>query len=93
MLAVSGVVSRAQVEGLGSVLGPLRLVVELSGVPDHLVHQLGDADGVGRWARASETEEVRGAGRGVGDVVLVVGGVEVLSIPAAGVVVSIIPRP
>ncbi len=83
VLAVAGVVTRAEVEGLRAIGGPLRLVVELGGIPDNLVHQLRDPDGVRRRARAAQAEEVGGARRRVGDVVLVVIGVEVLAIPAA----------
>lgn len=77
------VVAGGQVERLGSICGPLRLVVELSGVPDDLVHELRDSDGVGGRARTSQAQEVGRAGRRVGDVVLVVGAVQVLAIPAS----------
>ena len=82
VLAESGVVSRAEVEGLGPVLGPQRAVVELSGVPDDLVHELWDPDGVRRRAAAAEAQEVGRARRRVGHVVLVVRSVQVLSVPA-----------
>jgi len=49
----------------------------------YLVHQLRNADGVSRRASTAERQEVGRATRGVGDVVLVVGGIEVLAVPAA----------
>ena len=83
VLSETGVITVAQIEGLGAVGGPEALVVEGSGVPDNLVHELGNADGVGRRAAASETEEVGGARGWVGYVGFMVGRVEILSIPAA----------
>jgi hypothetical protein len=83
VLAVAVVVTSGEIEGLLDTLGPGRLVVELGGVPDDLEHQLRDTDGVGGWAVAAEAEEGGGPVDGVGDVVLVVGGIEVLAIPAS----------
>jgi hypothetical protein len=84
MLSVAGVVTVAEVEWLGAIRGPLSLVVEGSGVPDDLVHQLGDPDGVRRRAVSAQAKEVGGAARGVGDVRPVVGAVEILAVPAGG---------
>jgi len=64
---------------LRSILGPVLLVVELLGVPNNLVHELGHADGVRGRARATALE---GASLGVRHVALVVGAVEVLAVPA-----------
>lgn len=61
---------------------PLGLVVELGGVPDNLIHELRDADRVGGRAVATQAQEGGGTADGIGDVVLVVGTVKVLSIPA-----------
>lgn len=83
VLTVAGVVAVAEVEWLGSVRGPLALVVEGSGVPDNLVHELRNPDGVGGWAAASQAKEVGRAGSRVGNVRLVVWAVQVLSVPAA----------
>jgi len=84
VLAVAGIVTVAEVEGLGAVGGPLLLVVEGGGVPDNLVHQLWDADRVASWAVASDVQERGGAASRVGDVALVVGAVKILSVPACG---------
>lgn len=78
MDSVAGVVAVAPVEGLASG-GPVGLVVELAGVEHDLVHDLGDLDGVGGGA---STAGLKGTGGRVGDVVLVVGRVGVLSVPA-----------
>lgn len=83
MLAKASAVSSAEVKGMLHTLGPRRLVVELGGVPDDLEHQLRDSDGVGGRAVAAEAEEGGGPVDRVGDVVLVVRGVEVLAIPAS----------
>ena len=83
VLAETGRVAGGEDERLGTVGGPLGLVVEGGGVPDHLVHELGNADGVGGGAGTAQAEEVGGTGGRVGDVVLVVGAVEVLAVPAA----------
>ena len=69
-------------EGLGAVGGPERLVGELGHVPHELVHDLGELDGV-RSRAAAATVGTAVAAR-VGDVGLVVGGVEVLAVPAGG---------
>jgi hypothetical protein len=84
VLAQAGVVTGAENEGLRAVGGPLRLVVELGGVPDDLVHELRDADRVRRRAVAAQAEEVGRARGGVRNVSLVVGRVQVLAVPAAG---------
>ena len=68
-------------EWVGAVGGPESLVGELPHVPHDLVHDLGKLDGVAGWAGAAAV----GAGAlAVGDVRLVVRGVEVLAVPAAG---------
>lgn len=54
-------------------------VVERSRIPDRLEQNLRQTNGVRGGARAAGLE---GAALGVGDVVLVVGGVEVLAVPA-----------
>lgn len=83
VLTKASVVTVAEIEGLRAVGGPEALVVERSGIPDDLVHQLGNTDGVSRWAAASEAEEIGGTGGRVSNVRLVVRGIEVLPIPAA----------
>lgn len=88
MLSVAGVVAIAEVEWLGSIRGPLSLVVEWCGIPDNLIHELWDPDGMGRWAAAAETEEGGWAGGWVGDVALVVWAVEIYTIPATRETVS-----
>ncbi len=80
MDGIAGVVAGAPPEGL-SGLGPVGLVVELPGVEHDLVHDLGDLDGVGRWAGTARLES---AARGVRDMALVIGRVGVLAIPARG---------
>lgn len=67
------------------VLGgwPQRLVVELGGVPDDLVHQLRDPDRVGRRAGSAQAQEGGRSTDGVRDVVFVIGGVKILAVPAA----------
>ena len=50
---------------------------------------LRDLDGVSGWALSAHGGEGRGAVGGIGDVVDVVWGVEVLAIPAAEVIISI----
>jgi len=64
VLAETGVVAVAEIEGLASVGWPLVLVVECGGVPDNLEHELWDLHRVGRWAGASVSEEVLRAGGG-----------------------------
>jgi len=83
VLAEAGVVAHREIEGLAR-RRPERPVVELGCVPDHLVHELRDLDWVSRRAGAWSAEEVGRARVGVGDVVLVVGRVKVLAVPAAG---------
>ena len=82
VLAETSVVTVAEIEGLRAVGGPDALVIEGSGVPYDLVHQLGNADGVAGWAAASKTEEVGGTGGWVGNMSLVIGRIEVLAVPA-----------
>lgn len=74
-------VSEGPDERLGSILGPVLLVVELSGVPVDLVEELAHADGVGGRAGAAGLE---GAALRVRHVRHVVGRVQVLAIPARG---------
>ena len=80
VVGVARLVTAGPDEGLAAVCGPVGLVVELGGVPDCLEHELGDLDGVSGWAG---TAGLKGAGLGVCDVGSVVGGVEVLAVPAA----------
>jgi hypothetical protein len=80
MLTVAGVVAGGKIERVGLSLGPE--AVELGGVPHNLVHQLRDSDGMSGGTVASKTQEGSWAADGVGDVVLVVGTVEILAIPA-----------
>lgn len=40
-------------ERVGAVRGPERLIGELAHVPHELVHDLGELNGVGRWACAA----------------------------------------
>lgn len=46
VLSQSCVVAGAEIEWLRSVCWPLLLVVKLGSVPDNLVHQLGNPDGM-----------------------------------------------
>lgn len=82
MLTIAGLVTGGESKRLLSVGWPFSLVVELGGIPDNLVHQLGNADRVGGRAVATKTQESGGTADGIGNVVLVVGAVQVLSIPA-----------
>lgn len=80
-------------EGVRAVRGPETLVGELGDVPHELEHDLGKLDGVGSGAVAATggTTEATGS---VGDVGLVVDGVEVLAVPAANQIMRIsIRRP
>jgi hypothetical protein len=83
MLAKTSVVAVAEIEGVGVTRLPL--AVEWGGVPDNFVHELWDADGMCRGAVSSEAEEVGRTGGRIGDVGLVVGAVEIYTVPAAGV--------
>jgi len=47
VLSVASAITLRQNEGLGSIRGPDRLVVEWGGVPYDLEHDLRDSDGVG----------------------------------------------
>ncbi len=49
----------------------------------NLVHELRNADGVGRRAATAQAKEGCGTSSGIGNVILVVRAVEVLAIPAA----------
>jgi len=84
VLAETSVVARAEVEGLLDARGPSRLVVELGSVPDDLEHQLRDTNGVAGRAGTAQGEEGGGARGWVGNVVLVVGRIQVLAVPARG---------
>lgn len=72
-------IAHAVDEGLRAVLRPQVWVVKLAGVPNDLVHELREADGVGGGAGAAGLE---GAGSRVGDVGAVVGAVDVHAVPA-----------
>jgi hypothetical protein len=80
MLTVTSVVAGGKIERVRLPFGPQ--AVELGGVPHNLVHQLRDSDGMRGGTVASKTQEGSWAADGVGDVVLVVGTVEILAIPA-----------
>ena len=82
VLAQAGMISRRQDKRLRPISRPLSLVVKLDSIPYDLVHELGDAHGVGRRTVSAQGEEGGGAGGRVGDVVLVVGRVVVLAVPA-----------
>jgi hypothetical protein len=84
VLSVASVVTVAEVERLGSIGGPLGLVVEGRRVPHDFVHELGNADRVRGGAAAAEGEEIGGAGGWVGYVLTVIGAIEVFAVPAAG---------
>jgi hypothetical protein len=73
-------IAKAPLEGLRAICGPVGRVVERSGVKDDLVHQLWDLYGMGSRAGSSR---LKGATLRVGDVIHVVGRVEVDSVPAA----------
>lgn len=83
MLPISSVITVAEVEGVAAVSGPISLVVERRRIPDNLEHELGDLDGVGRRASGAGREEVGGAGGGIGNMILMVGAVEVDAVPAS----------
>ena len=70
-------------EGIGAVLGPH--VTELCGIPERLVGNLWHADWVRRWACAGDSEGFLSC---VVHVILVVGRVDVLAVPATDVYVS-----
>jgi hypothetical protein len=71
-------VTVAQDEGVAAIRGPH--VGELGGIPQSLIRDLGNTDGVGCGARAGVLERVAD---GVVHVSLVVGRIEVLAIPAS----------
>lgn len=73
-------VAHAPHERLGSVLGPFILVIELSRVPDRLIHHLRSSHGVRRRAWA---ERLKRAALGIRHVASVIRAVEILAIPAA----------
>jgi len=79
MRAVAGLISEAPDKRMGPILGPLVWVVEFGGIPDGLVHKLGQADGVRVGAGALG---LKGALFRVGDVASVAGAVEVPAVPA-----------
>jgi len=79
------VVIEAPDERLRAISGPERLVVESGGVPHGLVGNLGHADGVSGWASTGVDEASL---YGVVHMVLVVGAVEILAVPARGEVVD-----
>ena len=83
VLAEARRVTHREHEGLGAILGPLRLVVEAGSVPVDFVHELRDANGVSIRAVTAKAEESGGTVDRVRNVVLVVGGVEVFAVPAA----------
>ncbi|KAK5634940.1 hypothetical protein RRF57_010651 [Xylaria bambusicola] len=77
--SVASVVAHAPVPRERAVSRPLGLVVELARVKHDFVHDLGNLDRVGRGAGTAALE---GAGRRIRDVTLVVGRVQVLTVPA-----------
>lgn len=81
MISKARPVSKAPDEGLRPVGGPVVPVVECGGVEDCFEENLGDANGVRGGAGPVGFEGARG---GVGHVGHVVGGVEVLAVPASG---------
>lgn len=85
MLTKPGVVAVAQVEWIGIARFPL--AVERCRVPNDLIHELWDANGVCAWAGTAEAEEIGGTGCRVGDVRLMVGAIQVHTIPAAEVTI------
>lgn len=88
VLAIAGVIAIAEVEGLGAIRGPLSLVVERSGVPDNLVHELRNTDGVTGWAVASQAQESSRAIGRVGNVRPVIRAVKIFAVPATSYIVS-----
>jgi len=83
MLSQARRVTSAENEGLGAIRGPLGFVVEASGIPDNFEHELRDADWVCGGAAAAERKEVGGTSCWIGNVVLMIGGVKILAVPAA----------
>ena len=73
-------VAKAPHERLRAVGRPVSLVVELFGIEDDLVEELAHANGM--RSRAGTTG-LKGAGLGVGHMSHVIGGIQVLAIPAA----------
>jgi hypothetical protein len=98
VLAVAGGVTGTEDERLGTVGWPLGLVVEFRGIPDdlfglvnemscqlalsYLQHKLWDLHWMRRWA-VTGRQKVRRACSGVSDMVLMVGCIKVLPVPAA----------
>lgn len=80
MLTVTGVIAGGKIVRVRLPFGPQ--AVELGGVPHNLVHQLRDSDWMSGGTVASKAQEGSWAADGVGDVVLVIGTVEILAIPA-----------
>jgi hypothetical protein len=64
-----------------AVSRPQILVGKFANVPHELVHDLRQLGGVGRWA---STTTASAGTLAVGDVALVIGGVQVLAVPAGG---------
>jgi hypothetical protein len=77
--AISGEVTIRPDKRLAAVLRPEAAVIKLASIPDNLIEELGNPNGVRRWARSTALE---GAARRVGDVAHVVLRVEVDAVPA-----------
>jgi hypothetical protein len=86
MLAKACVVAVAQIEWIG--ITRLPLAIEWCRIPNDFIHELWDANGMCAWAGTTEAEEIGWTGCRVGDVRLVVGAIEVHTVPAAEVTVS-----
>jgi len=99
VLAITRGVASAEDEGLGSIFGPVGLVVECGGVPDDLSVSVVFTPIINRWTAYLEHElwNLDGMGRGavcgsqevgrsllrVRNVVLMVGGIKSFAIPAS----------
>ena len=75
----AGAVATGPDKWLAAICRPVFLLVEGRGIPDSLEQDLGDLDGMGGWTFAAGLE---GASLGVGNMVSVVGGIQVDAVPA-----------
>lgn len=82
MSRVALTVASAPNEWLRAVRGPQGLVVELPRIPQSLIGDLGHANGMRGRARAAGGKSTVFCG--IVHVILVVGAVEVLAVPASG---------
>jgi hypothetical protein len=83
VLAQSSRVALAEDERLASVRWPVGSLVKWCSIPDNLQHDLWNSNRVGRWASSSQAKEVwRSSGR-IRNMVLMIWGVKIYTVPAA----------